>query len=117
MSFAAIHPQIRPLPALASPLVDNLREASIAYSEACRDHFDGVTAGLLANDDVMLSALAEMLVKFADRACQTPRLCNFVDARPQKAELVEILGDIVVDALGGPAGTVVRAHARVFAAG
>lgn len=116
MSYATIAASVQLPSPLCSSLIEGLRNASIAYSEACREEFEGVTAGLLVNDDVMLSALAEKIVKLAAQVSEAPGLCNFVDAKPDKAELVEVLADVAADALGGVAGALVRAHARVFAA-
>jgi hypothetical protein len=117
MSIPALDARIRPLNSPRSPLTDALREASIAYGETSRDNFESVTPGLLAHDDVMLSALAERIAKLAKNIAETPKACNFVDARPDRAALLEHLSEIVIEAFGGPAGVLVRAHARIFAAG
>lgn len=117
MSIASVDARIRPLTPPRSPLTDALRDASIAYAEGARDNFECVTSGLIAHDDVMLSALAERIAKLAKSLAETPKACNFIDARPERAEMLEHLSEIVIDALGGPAGALVQAHARVFAAG
>ena len=109
--------RITPPTSLRSPLTEALREASVAYAEASHDHFEGVTPGLLAIDDVMLSALAEKIAKLAKSLADTPRACHFVDSRPDQAEMIEYLCEIAIDALGAAAGRLVRAHARIFVAG
>ena len=115
MLINTIEATVRPPVPPRSALTDALHLASVAYAETARDSFAGVTAGLLTNDDVMLSALGEQIATLARDLAELPSLCNFVDARPDRSEMVEHLSEIAIDALGGATGGVVRAHARIFA--
>lgn len=88
-------------------------DASEAYATHCRENYELVTRNLLNVDDVMMDGLAYLVARLAKSVSTIHVGAEYINARPDTALLIEQICDLVDDAIGAPAGRVVRAQARI----
>lgn len=101
---------LRPTAALLA-----VADAEADYRAHCRENFEGVSDGLVKVDEILLDGIATQVARLARSLADIGGHASFIDARPDRADLIEQLGDLIEDALGGPVGAVVRAQARALA--